>query len=199
MVWVDLSINRIQLVFAVIAMLPFTALAQDQSSNRFRLFAGYSYSRAEVDFLGNRVSSNDSGWGLSLSGRVTKHLGITADSAGHYGYSSFPGADYRIHELLFGPEITLERYRVVGFAHVLPGVVHVSSSDIPHAPVAGFPVAPLPGVSQTAFALGLGGGIDVAWFGHMAIRAAQIDYIPFRTRPRWTHDIRIQSGIVIRF
>lgn len=194
----DLSAYRRRLVFAVIAFLPVSALAQDQSS-RFRLFAGYSYSRAEVDFSGDRVSSNSSGWGLSLSGKITKHLRIAADSAGHYGYAKFPGADYRIHELLFGPEIGFEGRRVAGFAHVLPGVVHVSSSDIPHPPVAGLPVAPLPGVSQTSFALGLGGGIDVAWFGRLAIRAVQFDYIPFRTRPRWTHDIRIQSGIVIRF
>jgi hypothetical protein len=163
MVWVDLSTERIRLVLAVIAMLPFSALAQDQSSSRLRIFAGWSYSRAEVDFLGNRVSSNNSGWDFSLSGRVTKHLGIAIDSAGHDGCSAFPGTDYRIHELLFGPEITYETHRVAGFAHVIPGVVHVSSSDIPHPPVAGFPVAPLPGVSQTAFALGLAGAIDVAW------------------------------------
>ncbi len=32
----------------------------------------------------------------------------------------------------------------------------------------------------------------------VAIRVAQLDYIPVRTRPAWTHDIRVMTGVVFR-
>jgi hypothetical protein len=80
------------------------------------------------------------------------------------------------------------------------GAVSINSSEIPYHPLPGLPPPlPLPGIAEARFAMGLGGGADVTVSGRIAIRVVQLDYIPMRTRPYWTHNVRIMSGIVFRF
>lgn len=53
--------------------------------------------------------------------------------------------------------------------------------------------------ADTRFAMGFGGGVDITVSKSVAIRAPKFDYIAVRTRPYWTHNFPVQSGIVFRF
>ena len=82
---------------------------------------------------------------------------------------------------------------MTGFVHVLAGAAHVNEYDLPYK---GYYIH-YPG--DTRFAMAFGGGLDIAVSKHVAIRAPKFDYIPVRTRPNWTHNMRVQTGIVWRF
>jgi hypothetical protein len=58
--------------------------------------------------------------------------------------------------------------------------------------------------SNTDLALGFGGGVDIKVHPSVAIRAVQLDYLPFRVRnpitldKEWSHNLRVQVGLTFR-
>jgi opacity protein-like surface antigen len=54
-------------------------------------------------------------------------------------------------------------------------------------------------ISDSAFAMGFGGGLDVNVNDHFAVRAVQFDWIPIQNAGAWdTNTIRFGFGIVIK-
>ena len=44
-----------------------------------------------------------------------------------------------------------------------------------------------------------GGGLDIKSSKRVWVRLFQIDYLPIRLNDEWTHNFRVQAGIVFRF
>jgi len=103
-----------------------------------------------------------------------------------------PGPDIDFHTLnfLFGPRVTARGSRFEGFAHALFGGITRKVEDLD---------------SDTEFEMGFGGGVDVKFGDHFAVRLVQLDYLPFRDRDiftgdkEWRHNARVQVGATFRF
>jgi hypothetical protein len=165
----------------LIGILLSSAAALAQETPRFQLFGGYSYTHLS----GAAGSGNLHGWNASLSGNVTGHLSLVADFAGGYDRSS--GTKVDVHTFLFGPQVTKRAKRADLFAQALFGVgrAGISASGI--------------GASNTSFATALGGGVDVHAGSRVSFRVAQIDYLLTRFGGNSQNNLRVSTGLVIRW
>ncbi len=148
---------------------------QAQDVPKAEIFTGYSYSH-----IGNGSNSgiNLNGWNASITGNVNSWFGITADFSGHYG--SPQGTSTNRHSFLFGPKLTYRGAdKISAFAHALFGGVRAHRGLTPPGP-SGSPLPQLPPVSETAFGMVLGGGVDYKVNTRVAIRLIQADYVMTR-------------------
>jgi len=116
------------------------------------------------------------GWEGSLIYKPTKDFGVVADLGGHYG--SLPGRSgggtMHTNSYLFGPQVSFPA-RVSPFVHVLVGAAHESvGGGSGSGSGAGFFFPPHSG---NAFAIALGGGIDVRVVPLVSVRLLQVDYM----------------------
>jgi hypothetical protein len=139
--------------------------------DKVELFGGYSYMR-----LDSSPYTNLNGWELSGQYKVAKWLGGVADLDGTYG----SGAS--VHTFLFGPQVSWPA-RISPFAHVLLGGGHFSSS----------------GAGDTSFSTAVGVGIDAKLMHGVSWRVIQGDYVTTRFFGSTQNNVRVSSGIVIRF
>ena len=172
-------------LLALILLLPLVAAAQEQP--KATIFGGYTYLRNG----GNSLLSNSTvGGSNSLNGwegqgtyNFTPYLGITADVNGMYrtvaSLSLLPGlsasANQRLYSFLFGPTVTANFGRVAVFGHALFGEAHSSLGAGLSLPIIGGLSQGLTGAN--AFAMAVGGGVDIPLSRHFAIRAAQLDLL----------------------
>jgi Outer membrane protein beta-barrel domain len=177
---------------------------------RAAIFAGYSYLR--------NGGNNSTGWDGEATFNFNRYVGITADlgsdSRTLASFSPLPfftaSANDRFRTLLLGPTVTANFGRSAVFAHALFGLARASLGAGVSLPIIGGFSTDL--TNATAFAMAFGGGIDIGLTRHLAIRAAQIDYI--RTRFNSTdalstglltsigglqNSVRYSGGIVFRF
>ena len=117
---------------------------------------------------------------------ATKMVGIVAEIGGyHYseitaeqsGTSQTLNASATVISYLCGPRISLRRDRVTPFAQALFGGVHsgdITGSRSPPCQTAGSCTAL---GSSNAFAMGLGGGLDIKASRHISIRLGQVEYL----------------------
>jgi opacity protein-like surface antigen len=167
---------------------------------KFEVYGGYSYFSADVNFddpfnnngapfFSQREGFHGAGW--SGAANLTRSLGGVADFSYHKRSFDVFGdnLDFSTFAFLFGPRLTARGHRVEGFAHALVGGVRRN----------------LAGFSDMNLALGLGGGVDVKVTRHFAVRAVQLDYLPFReTDPftgdkQWRHNLRAGAGLTFRW
>ncbi len=149
--------------------------AKAQIPTRADLFGGYSYARIDAT-----PSINLNGWNISLNAKPASWFGIVGDFGGYYGSPS--GVSTRVHTFLFGPQVSFPA-SISPFVRVLVGGAHVSAA----------------GASSTSFASAYGGGVDLKWRSHLAFRVAQIDYLMTRFGSTTQNNLRISTGIVLRF
>jgi len=166
--------KRLLLISTVLLLLTVPAWGQDYP--RMEVFGGFSYFSADA---GTRESFF--GWQASISANFHENIGFTLDSGGQYN-TNF-GITLQAYEFLLGPRYIIRGERFTGFAHALFGLEHARAG----------------GFSDTAFAMGFGGGVDVNASDRIAIRAFQLDYIPVTSSGVWTHDARVGAGVVFRF
>jgi len=165
--------------------------AQVPSGN---VFFGYSYSNPNL-FNASRINMN--GWDASVEGKVLPFIGIVADFDSHYGSQSFPAAcpvstpncnasitlNFTQHNYLFGPRASFSVGKIRPFAEVLIGAGHVHVDN---------------GGSDTSFATAVGGGLDYKFLKLLAWRI-QGDYVHTNLFDISQHNVRISTGIVVRF
>lgn len=137
------------------------------------VFFGYSYNNADFNAAGR---SNLNGWEGSLEGKFAPWVGVVADLSGHYG----SGAS--VHNVIFGPRISVPIGKFTPFAHVLVGVGHISDGS----------------VSNTSFSDAFGGGIDYRMIHGLGWRF-QLDALQTRFFSATQDDVRFSTGIVLRF
>jgi opacity protein-like surface antigen len=179
-VYMRLSLAAALAVF----LLPLSAAA-GENAPKAEAFGGYSYFRP-VDPGGADLH----GWNGSFNYNVTDWLGATADFSGHYGSPldfRFASVDSREHLFLFGPKLAARgNSRWTPFAQALFGVAN--------SRLGAFGL----GLSDNAFAMAAGGGLDYRVSKNFAVRLVQADYLHTRFDRDKQHNLRLSAGIVWR-
>ena len=200
-VWPALGIA---LVLFLALFFPDPLRAQD----KFDVFGGYSYFRASVKETGvqicpfspcptTTVTSHPDldGWEAGVEYKAFKDVGIVGDFGGYYGSlpNSSGGGSLHTNTYLFGPRVSLPG-RISPFVQVLAGVGHQSTSSGTNPNLFFFPAR-----STNAFALALGGGVDVDVAQRVRLRLIQLDYIGFHSGLGFRNQARISTGLVFHF
>ncbi len=179
-----------KLLFIAALMLALPVLAQAQEYPRSEIFGGYSYLHGDDDAGGIDLH----GWNASFNQNIVKWAGIKADFSGHYGdVTLIPGlrADVNAHLFLVGPHFAVRKIeRVTPFVHALFGVVR---TDLTY-------FDPTGKITQrdSAFAMALGGGLDIKLHNNLAVRLFQTDYVLTRFDDNNQHNFRVSTGLVLR-
>jgi Outer membrane protein beta-barrel domain len=162
-----------RLVFWLAAF--FLASLTGQAQDKVELFGGYSY-----EHYNGSPSANLNGWELSGQYKFARWLGGVADVDAHYGSPS--GVNTRAVHYLFGPQISFPA-RVSPFFHVLIGGAHIRGV----------------GGTNTSFGTAVGAGIDSRIAPFLSWRVIQFDYLGTRLFHVTQNDLRISTGLVVRF
>lgn len=158
---------KIRLSLLALAMVCFGVTAMAQDAPKGDVFAGFSV-----------LSVSDLtayGWQGSGAYNASRNIGLVADFGGQYKDS----VDQ--HQFLFGPRYNARMEKVNPFAHALFGFARVSAGNF----------------SDTNFAMGFGGGLDVKAGAKLNIRVIQFDWLPIKSAGDWTTDaFRFGFGVV---
>lgn len=154
--------------------------AMAQEIPKAEVFGGYSWS-----------GGNFHGWNTSVTGNITKRLGIVADFSGHYGSElGLVRVDQHAHSFLFGPRISFRGKRLTPFAYSLFGATRFAESAV----ISGQRLSAV----STGFSLAIGGGLDVKVNERVAIRAFQLDYFRPIVNDEPNNRGRLAFGVVLR-
>ena len=190
--------RQISCLVLLVCLAP-AARAQD-----VEFFGGYSYLRTTGT---NYEHAGINGWNAALSANI-RSWGVVADFSNHYGASTNNftpvGSGGHGAMFLFGPQYSFRRVpRVTPFVHGLFGGVQGARVTIgPLGPGGSCPAPVCSGFSitpETAFAMALGGGLDVKVRNHVWIRLIQADYIRQNFSDGAMNSPRISAGVVFRF
>ena len=211
---------KTMLIAILIAACASLAVAQDDYK-KFEFFGGYSHNRIDTGIgdddpsLGDIINKREgfNGFNTSVTGNVSRRVGLKFDFSGHFKSRSIPLApilplaagtvdiNSRLYNFLGGVQIKNNSSDATfkPFAHALVGAAHgrnrVSVSDA--GCVAIFPDPCNFTETDTGFAGAFGGGIDIRASDRIDIRVIQIDYNPTRLFDSTQHNFRIGVGIVI--
>jgi hypothetical protein len=151
----------------------------------------YSYVRANSP--GGGSTSALQGGSASFAFYIYKNLGIVADVGG-YNFGGQPaGLSAQMYTYLFGPRLTLRKGdRFAPYAQALFGGGRLNAS------------ASGTQAGENAFAMSLGGGIDIGVSHYWAIRAGQVEYLMTRFAnvggvSVTQNNLRLSAGVVFRF
>jgi hypothetical protein len=162
-----------------VMMLTVACSASAQQTPKVEVSTGYSFLR-----LGGSGGVSQHGGSISIAGNYNSVLGIVGDF-GVYHSSPF-GASLNTYTFLFGPRFSIRRGKVTPFVQTLVGGAHLNAS-------AGGSSAGI-----TAFAMSVGGGVDLQLSQHIALRP-QVDYIALRSNGSTGNSGRASLGLVFRF
>jgi len=160
--------------------------AAAQEAPKAEVFGGYSYLRANPGL--GAPGFNLNGGSGSISYNLTSAIGIVADfGVYHAGNIYDSGVSGNIFSYTFGPKFVYRSGKVEPFAQALFGGARASGE----------------GTSSNAFAMALGGGVDVKIAEHVAIRLIQAEYVMTRFNivgvATDQNNVRISAGVVFRF
>src|SRR5687767_11627456 len=208
-----------KLLFLAILVVACASMAFAQSSdyNKVEFYGGYSHNRVDTGIDDSEPELSDiineregfHGFNTSITGNITRYVGIKGDFAGHFKTKTFPIGTARVDiessvfNFLGGVQVkdNSKETRFKPFAHALVGAARVRnkadfSNDVC---IAVFP-SPCPvdfTDSETGLAGVLGGGLDVRINNRLDVRAFQFDYNQTRVFDATQHNFRIGVGIVI--
>jgi hypothetical protein len=143
-------------------------------AQRVEIFGGAQFEHLQSSY-------NAVGWNASLTGNFKHVLGITGDFSGVYNSRR---GNSSVYTYAVGPVLTARLPVVQPFVHALFGGATGSSA----------------GVNSNAFAMLLGGGLDVGLRKGIGFRVVQADWL-FTKFGEQTQDKqgRVSAGIVIKF
>ena len=189
----------------------------DESENdtpKVEWFAGYSFWRATPTSSGNRMVYLHGG-STSIAYNLNEYVGLVADFGGYANsrLTLFNPAGSKTFDsngsaftYLFGPRFSYRRYeRFTPFFQALFGGAYVSSVTISGCKGS---LSCTPLGSENAFAMTVGGGLDITLSHRIALRLFQGDFLlthfkdPFSTGGQgrgWQKNVRLSTGIVLRF
>jgi hypothetical protein len=168
--------------FLTCAVLVFTlsVLATAQEAPKAEVFGGFSYLHLDTKGAAG-VEANHYGWNGALSLNANRWFGITADLSGHYRELA-PGVSFNSFTAVFGPQLTYRAEKASPFVHALFGVNRGSTG----------------GLSDSAFAMALGGGLDINITKRLAFRLVQADYLMTKHSDDTQNNIRLSTGLVLK-
>src|SRR5208283_1063786 len=193
-------------VVAVLCSVGTLAVAQDQPAPKWELYGGYSAFYPGCTVYGllpggvTPVSScltwDPRGVGASVTYDFNRWFGLTVDSSGQLG-SGKSGVAARIDQVEFfnisgGPKITFRTHYFSPFLEVLGGEHRLASEAFGNDLAPGFMA---------------GGGLDVNWGRHFAVRLFRADFVysdhqygPSSVVPATdVRGLRLQAGLVYMF
>jgi len=205
-------------LIAILLVCAPAGFAQTDYSN-WEFFIGYAHERANngadrLDVRGRAVNPNGStqrvdliseripynGVSTELVANVTPHVGLVTNFAATFANTDFVDAltgrtfHARVsrYTLLFGPRYNWRNSSpFIPYAHALFGVARYQAkfrnNDFT-----------CPDTSDTAFAMALGGGLDIRAGNHVDIRAAQVDYLPVFFSHKREDGLRFTAGVKIK-
>lgn len=173
---------RFSLVFAIALVFSSTAMAQDNP--KVELTGDYSYFRFNPGLPSLWNSQNLNGGGGQATLYLNKWLGFAADLQGYGSYTQclksnnslgLTGcASANAFTYLFGPQIKYRAGKLEPFAEVLLGGAHSNFCGSACHNISGICGSISP--TNNAFALAIGGGVDIAVSSRFAIRLVDADY-----------------------
>jgi opacity protein-like surface antigen len=142
---------------------------------------GYSFINVHPEYP--QISSfNLNGGGAAFVYNVTPLIGIKAEFMDYtggggaqlrkYGYTGNVSGNFFTYE--FGPQIKKHSGRFQPFGEALFGAAHSGVYGTIYNAINGIQAA---GNSNNAFAMELGGGLDIPVTPHISIRPAEVDYL----------------------
>lgn len=197
---------------AFLATLILSMCAAAQDAPKVEVFTGYSFNRVAFPLSSNfdigNGHGNLQGWDVSAAVNPLRWVGLEADFAGYYGTatgstlfkppdcvlctSEFGATVHHVYTFMAGPRIFQRDGKLTLFAHALFGGARTNADELLF-----FGVSNPPQIS-TAFAMVLGGGIDVQLSRHFALRA-QPDYLRTQVLGKQMNNFRVSAGPVFRF
>jgi opacity protein-like surface antigen len=210
-----------KLLFLTIAIIACASMSFAQSTdyNKVEFFGGFSHNRVDTGFedsdfeLGDIINEREgfNGFNASVTGNVTRYIGLKLDVAGHFKKQNFPlgignasvDLDASIFNVLGGVQLkdNSNEGRFKPFAHALVGAARFKTTvDFSNDFCAAIFPSPCPvgfSESETGLAGAFGGGLDIRVSDRVDIRAFQLDYNPTRIDGSTLHNVRVGVGIVI--
>ncbi len=203
----------------VAVILVFGAAVRAQEFPRIELGGNYSYVRFAPSTPNSQNHSLNGGGG-SFTYNFTESLGIKAEFQGYgstlVGFSIPPNPTIgntqtitgnfqgNLFTYLFGPQVKIRAHKVEPFVHTLFGAAHsneyVNAFKTICQPIAGG-CSGKATPANDAFAMAIGGGIDIPVNKTISIRPAGVDYLMTRFTNPFTgtnnqSNIRYTAGIV---
>lgn len=143
-------------------------------AQKVELFGGVEYEHLQPHY-------NAVGWNASVTGNFKHVLGITGDFSGVYNSHRGNSSAYTY---TLGPVLTARLPVVQPFLHALFGGATSSGA----------------GVSDSAFAMFLGGGLDIGLRKGIGLRLVQADWLMTQFRGQsQNRQGRVSAGLVIKF
>jgi hypothetical protein len=208
------------LLFALAAFFGSAAFAQD--TTKLQVAVDYSYLRTPQDSFVPGSSLN--GGGASLTYFFFKHVGLKAEFQDYGSYAQLVSVPANtqgcnsqancalsvrgnVFTYTIGPVLRLHFKRVLPFAEFMFGGAHnnIYANIFNSCAAQGecINLSRLP--NNNAFDVVLGGGFDIPFREHVAIRAAQVDYVhtsfgnSLVIGNSTQSNLRVQAGIVFKF
>jgi hypothetical protein len=174
-------------LFCVLAVLLLAAHSVAQSSDRVEVFGGYAYMAPA--FI-STAPSGGSGWHVSATVNVARHVGIVADFSGFAptGPACTCGAAFgSYHTFMGGPQASIRMGKIKPFVQFLMGrtLGRFTRADAQF------------GGDFSLFTIGAGGGVDVGINRWIAVRG-QADWLHMGS-PFSSNTARTSVGLVFRF
>src|SRR6185369_4714071 len=183
-----------------------------QAAPRGDVFLGYSFLRAN-SARNIPAFTNNGGLG-TFAFNFTQHIALEAEFGGYHN-GNIHDIQFDTTEMtyLFGPRFSMSRSRtIIPYFHTLFGGMHLTTSlPVTVAPTPTSPVGTTTRIaaSQDAFAMALGGGLDIKLSHHFMLRPIQLDYLVSRledfgqsgqpSQNRNQHNPRYAGGIMFTF
>lgn len=182
------------LVVLLLAVGGVAAIAQ--SGTRAEVALNYTYVHSNAPPGGCGCFSWNGG-SAAAAWHFNDRFAVVGDFAGVYaGNLDSSGLSPTLVSYLFGPRYTyrVRQGKFIPYGQVLLGGAHTSNGY--------FPSGTASSNSANAFALTLGGGLDIVVAEHVAIRAGQVEYFYTRFPNGVNQDqnnLRVSAGVVFRF
>jgi opacity protein-like surface antigen len=210
--------RKLLLLFAILLVCAPAGFAQSDYSD-WEFFVGYAHERANngadrldarglivnpngstqrADFVSKRIPYN--GVTTEVVANVHRNIGLVANFAATFANTTFDDAltgrqfNARVsrYTLLGGPRFNWRNSSpFLPFAHALFGVTRY------HADFRNDDFT-CPDTSETAFAMALGGGLDIRANHRIDIRAIQVDYLPVFFSHGREDGLRFSAGVKIK-
>ncbi len=193
---------RLGLIFGMLlAVVPVAAQssAPDNIAPQVEVAFGYTYVRART-VVAAGCCFNMNGGSVSAAVGVNQWLSLVGEFGGYYTGDVRSSRDsLSVFPFIFGPRFSYRRsQRVTPFVQGLFGGGHAGGTLYTRT----FREGSAPPSARNAFAMALGGGLDVNLSRHFAIRAFQADWF-FTQFPNGAtnhqHNMRLSAGVVVRF
>ncbi len=161
-------------IYLVHTMLLAGILCAPAWAQRVEIFGGAQFEHLESSY-------NAVGWNASVTGNFKHVLGITGDFSGVYNSHR---TNSSVYTYTVGPVLTARLPVIQPFVHALFGGATASTS----------------GASSSAFAMFVGGGLDLGLRKGIGFRLVQADWLMTKFADQ-TQDRqgRVSAGIVLKF